>query len=147
MKNREKYRDEIFEALAELFNSGADGGSCGFMKKQVFPSYDLKKCAKKGTCGGVTCTDCAKMFAFWLDEEYTEPPKPEVDWNKVPVDTLVKVRDSQSEDWKLGFFKGFYPQNEFKFETWTNGETSKTGYDYEVWMYCELVEDEDDGSN
>lgn len=86
MKNREKFREEILEALAELFNSEADG-VCRFMKKQVFPSYDLKKCAKEGTCGGVTCIDCAKMFAFWLDEEYEEP---HTDWVNVPVDTLYQ---------------------------------------------------------
>lgn len=143
MKNREKYGEEIHETLAELFNSDTDG-VCRFMKKQVFPSYNLKKCAKKGTCGGVTCIDCAKMFALWLDEEYIEPPKPEVDWDKVPVDTLVRVRDRDDEEWILKYFKGIDnedPAN--RFMAWSDGATSKTacGY-YEKWTYCELAEDE-----
>ena len=144
MKNREKYGEEIHETLAELFNSDTDG-VCKFMKKQVFPSYDLKKCAKKGTCGGVTCIDCAKMFALWLDEEYIEPPKPGVDWDNVPVDTLVRVRDREDQEWTLMYFKGisnFDPGH--KFATWCDGATSKTACDgdYVRWKYCELAEDE-----
>lgn len=144
MKNREKYGEEIHETLAELFNSDTDG-VCRFMKKQVFPNYDLKKCAKKGTCGGVTCIDCAKMFALWLDEEYTESPKLEVDWDKVPVDTLVRVRDREEQEWTLMYFKGISNfDSGHKFATWCDGATSKTacGGDYVRWKYCELVEDE-----
>lgn len=148
MKNREKYGEEIHETLAELFNSDTDG-VCRFMKKQVFPNYDLKKCAKKGTCGGVTCIDCAKMFALWLDEEYIEPSKPEVDWDKVPVDTLVRVRDYEYCEWNLRYFKGIDKSNpEEKYEAWSNGATSKTADDkYVHWKYCELVEDEDGNSS
>lgn len=146
MKNREKYGEEIHETLAELFNSDTDG-VCRFMKKQVFPNYDLKKCAKKGTCGGVTCIDCAKMFALWLDEEYIEPSKPEVDWDKVPVDTFVRVRDREEQEWTLMYFKGISDYDRVhRFMTWCDGATSKTasGGDYVRWKYCELVEDEED---
>lgn len=144
MKNREKYGEEIHETLAELFNSDTDG-VCRFMKKQVFPSYDLKKCAKKGTCGGVTCIDCAKMFALWLDEEYTEPPKPEVDWSKVPVDTLVQVRDDENDKWALRYFKWFVRGHRTPFVTWADGATSKTAEACtEYWKYCELAEEEED---
>ncbi len=150
MKNREKYRDEILEALAELFKDEDNIRDCSFMKNQVIPSYDLKKRAKEGTCAGLTCIDCAKMFAFWLDEECEEPPKPEVDWNKVPVDTLVRVRDYETDNWKLRYFAGFFEYDSLKYATWNSGRTSKTANeanDFMCWRYCELVEDEDDGSN
>lgn len=144
MKNREKYGEEIHETLAELFNSDTDG-VCRFMKKQVFPSYDLKKCAKEGTCGGVTCIDCAKMFALWLDEEYIEPPKPKVNWSEVPVDTLVQVRDDENDKWALRYFRWFVRGHRTPFVTWADGATSKTAEACtEYWKYCELVEDEDD---
>ena len=145
MKNREKYRDEILEALAELFNNGGNR-DCSFMKKQVIPSYDLKKCAKEGTCVGVTCIDCAKMFAFWLDEEYEEPQKPEVDWSKVPADTLVRVRDDKEDAWELRYFCEWCGDVDFrKYRTFPNGRTSKTAtYYLENWRFCELVEDEDE---
>lgn len=142
MKNREKYGEEIHETLAELFNSDTDG-VCRFMKKQVFPSYNLKKCAKKGTCGGVTCIDCAKMFALWLDEEYIEPPKPEVDWGNVPVDTLVRVRDYEDKEWRLRYFKGIDNRHTDRFLVWGCGATSVTAEGhYTYWKYCELVEEE-----
>lgn len=86
------------------------------------------------------------MFAFWLDEEYIEPPKPEVDWSKVPVDTLVMVKDFEREEWVLRYFKGIDKDcEESKYMTWIAGATSKTAYGFnEYWNYCELVEDEDD---
>ena len=130
MKNREKYKNELRDVIK------MDGRICGFVIKHgVFQMFGTDK---KSFCGETDCPSCTTALQLWLDEECEMS---ETDWIKVPVDTLVKVRDSQSEDWKLGFFKGFYPQNEFKFATWTNGETSKTGYDYEVWMYCDLVEE------
>lgn len=138
MKNREKYKNELMDVIKK------DGKLCEFVKKhEVFRMFgkDSKSYCK------MTCVTCATALQIWLDEEYEEPPKQEVNWYHVPVDTLVRVRDRLNEDWKLAFFKGFYPHKQFKFATWTNAETSKTGYDYEVWMFCELVEDEDDGSN
>lgn len=144
MKNREKYRDEILEALAELFKAEDNIRDCSFMKKHVIPNYDLKKRGKEGTCVGFTCIDCAKMFAFWLDEEYEEP---KVDWNNVPVDTLVRVRDREEQEWTLMYFKGISDYDRVhRFMTWCDGATSKTasGGDYVRWKYCELVEDEED---
>ena len=134
MKNREKYKNELIEAIKK------DGKMCEFVKKhEVFRMFgkDSKSYCK------MTCVTCGTALQLWLDEEYREPAKPEVDWYHVPVDTLVRVRDSLDEDWKLAFFKCFYPLKEVKFATWANAETSKTGHDYEVWMFCELVEDED----
>lgn len=145
MKNREKFRDEILEAFEGFFNYETNS-ACRFMKKQVIPNYDLENRVKEGTCGGLTCIDCSKMFAFWLDEEYEEPPKPEVDWSKVPVDTLVRVRNYENREWCLRYFKGFDNSNtEGKYEMWSNGMTSKTASgSSNIWRYCELVEDEDE---
>lgn len=142
MKNREKYRDEIVEAIKE--DNDENGKMCCFLKDNVITRFISEEDVELSTCGGLDCHTCAKMFAFWLDEEYIEPPKPEVDWVNVPVDTLVRVRDSLNEAWKLAFFKCFYPHKEFKFATWANAETSKTGDVYEMWMFCELVEEEDE---
>lgn len=133
MKNREKYKNELIEVIKK------DGKICEFVKKhEVFRMFgkDSKSYCK------MTCVTCGTALKLWLDEEYEEP---KVNWYNVHVDTLVRVRDSLNEDWKLAFFKGFYPHKEFKFETWANAETSKTGHVFERWMFCELVEDEDDG--
>lgn len=87
------------------------------------------------------CDICGIMFSFWLDEEYEEPPKPEVDWGKVPVDTLVRVRDHESEEWRLQYFKGIDDSSTERFMVWECGATSVTAEgDYTNWKYCELVE-------
>ena len=106
MKNREKFREQILEWAVTT-----ERNLCDFIRKEVLPNFG------KESCEGISCSWCAVMLILWLDEEYIEPPKPEVDWDNVPVDTLVRVRDSLNENWKLAFFKGFYPLKEFKFAT------------------------------
>lgn len=140
MKNREKFREEILNSVF----SGNVEEYCEFVKKNVLPN--LTDCTN-GECDGVSsCTLCRTIFAFWLDEEYTEPPKPEVDWDNVPVDTLVRVRDLESEEWILKYFKGIDEEApECRFVAWDDGATSVTAYgNYTHWTFCELVEDEDD---
>lgn len=144
MKNREKYRDEI---LSWVKNSDPYCDPyCEFAKKNIIPSFT--DCTNGG-CGGVTCTWCRAVFALWLDEEYTEPPKPEVDWSKVPVDTLVRVRNSEDDKWLLRYFH-LYCEDKValkynrKYKTFHLGATRKTCmYPDESWRYCELVDDED----
>lgn len=137
MKNREKFREEI---LSLVKNSDP---YCEFAKKNILPSYT--DCAN-GECAGTTCTWCQAVFAFWLDEEYEEPPKPEVDWDNVPVDTLVRVRDNDNEEWVLQYFKGIDKNREnLKYMAWSYGATSTTAQGNSThWQYCELVEEEGD---
>lgn len=144
MKNREKFREEILLAFVESF--GFKNRVCDFMKKHIIPNYDMKEHVTKGICNGVSCQACSKMFAFWLDEEYIEPPKPEVDWSKVPVDTLVRVKDDEEDTWALRYFCEWDGDTDMKYRTFPHGTTSKTTtyYYIENWKYCELVEDEDE---
>lgn len=144
MKNREKFRDEI---LNSVFKGNVED-YCDFAKKYVLPN--ITDCTN-GECHELPyCKLCRTIFAFWLDEEYEEP---EVDWDNVPVDTLVRVRDDESGKWTLRYFRSFgriyssYPP-EYNYEVWALGATSVTAEgDTERWKQCELVEDEDDGSN
>lgn len=148
MKNREKFREEIIRSLSGANKDNFDCGICDFVQKHVFPYFgDIHNVEYK--CNAeLDCDICGIMFSFWLDEEYEEPPKPEVDWSKVPVDTLVRVRDLESEEWTLKYFKGIDEEApESRFMAWDDGATSKTAYgNYTHWVRCELVEDED-GSN
>lgn len=138
MKNREKYREEILNSVF----SGNVEEYCKLAKKDVLPK--LTDCTN-GECDEVSsCMLCRTIFAFWLDEEYEESPKPEVDWDNVPVDTLVRVRNDSNTPWKLKYFRSYNPQNYHKFETWGNGATSKTTDCVVRWLFCELVEDEVD---
>ena len=137
MKNRDKYSDKIIKIVL-------NGETCDFMKNVVIPLYIDGRESSENFCHTSSCESCSKLFAFWLDEEYVEPSKPAVDWSKVPVDTLVRVRDYEDDPWTLRYYRGYNPQNYHKFETWRNGATSKTTNTYELRTYCELVEDEDE---
>lgn len=66
-------------------------------------------------------------------------------WDNVPVDTLVRVRARDEEEWILRYFKGTGDKNSpYRYAVWASGATSKTtNGDYTYWKYCELVEDED----
>jgi hypothetical protein len=140
MKNREKYKKTIME----LARAMEEGNFCIFKKRYVLPR--LYEDIARNSCNTVSCAWCNVLFWLWLDEECEEPEKPEVDWDSVPVDTLVRVRDYEYCEWNLRYFKGIDKSNpEEKYEAWSNGATSKTADDSSNhWKYCELVEDEDD---
>lgn len=135
MKNREKFREQILEWAVV---PGRD--MCDFKRKEVLPHFG------KGSCACISCPWCSIMLNLWLDEEYTEPPKPEVDWDNVPVDTLVRVRERENQKWILRYFKGINEDSlRPRYEAWESGATSKTADGkYLCWNYCELVEDEDE---
>lgn len=136
MKNREKFREQIVKAIKSR-------ETCEFMNDTVIPEFIGSKTDSKCICEMGDCRACLIRFTLWLDEEYEEPPKPEVDWSKVPVDTLVRVRDFEIEEWTLRYFKGIDEEAPgSRFMAWDGGSTSKTSNgEYTYWKYCELVED------
>ena len=141
MKNREKHREEIIKAIKSR-------ETCEFMNDTVIPEFIGSKTDSKCICEMGDCRACLIRFTLWLDEEYMEPPKPEVDWSKVPIDTLVRVRDHEDKEWRLRYFKGIDNRHTDRFLVWGCGATSVTAEGhYTYWKYCELVEDEDDGCN
>ena len=137
MKNREKFRDEILNSVFR----GKGEEYCEFVKKNVLPN--LTDCTN-GECEELySCGLCRDIFAFWLDEEYIEPPKPEVDWDNVPVDTLVRVKDFAADVGVLRYFKGINACDpEERFVAWEDGKTSFTANgSCTSWKYCELAEE------
>lgn len=143
MKNREKYKNELMDVIK------MDGNICEFMIKHGVSKMFGKD--MESFCRETECTSCNTALQLWLDEEHEEPPKPEVDWDNVPVDTLVRVRDNEDDEWTLRYFKGLsrtpsaYPPG-YDYEVWALGATSVTAEgDTERWRYCELVEYGDDG--
>ena len=137
MKNRDKFR-EVIVKCAKTPEMKAD--VCEFIKLNVLPHFG------KEDCDDINEDWCPILFDLWLDEEYEEPSKPEVDWDNVPVDTLVRVRDYEDKEWRLRYFKGIDNRHTDRFLVWGCGATSVTAEgDYTNWKYCELVEDEDDG--
>lgn len=133
MKNREKYKNELMDAIKN------DGNICEFMIKHGVSQMFRKD--MESFCRETECQSCTTALQIWLDEEYEEH---KVDWSNVPVDTLVRVRDTEDEKWLLRYFKGINDKHlRRRYEAWESGATSKTANGkYLCWSYCELVEDE-----
>lgn len=133
MRNREKFRDEIVKAIKSR-------ETCEFMNYTVIPEFIGSKTDSKCICEMGDCRACLILFTLWLDEEYEMS---ETDWNKVPVDTLVRVRNSENENWTPRHFKRIRDTTStHRFETWDDGKTSKTTDGLiMLWNYCELVEE------
>lgn len=133
MTNREKYAEQILDIALS-------GGSVAIDKKG-----NICRCSSIG-CNNcifaktkIDDSYCEKRVKEWSEKEYVEPPV--VDWSKVPVDTKVYVRDSDSEPWKPRYFAKF---EDGKIFTWTNGATSfsMNGVcDSSWWNQGKLAED------
>lgn len=118
MKNREKYAEEIKNYKGDEF--------CNDFIKPVI--------LKKKECNVFSnCSQCYLIQQLWLDEEYEEQ---EVDWSRVPVDTLIRVRVYKSNVWINRYFSKY---KNGKVYAWNNGTTSKTGESDSPWEYAEIV--------
>lgn len=80
MTNGEAYKDKLENLLARVVTV-VDG------KPESCATADCKRCLFRGSCGK---PEHKKAIIDWLNAEYHEPP---VDWNKVPIDTPVMVRN------------------------------------------------------
>ena len=121
MKNREKYTDEI--------KNYKDNNFCDDFIKPVI--------LKKKECDIFSnCSQCYLIQQLWLDEECEEP---EVDWSKVPVDTLIRVKLYESANWINRYFSKY---KNGKVYAWNNGTTSKTGGSDSSWTFAEIVNED-----
>ena len=123
MKNYEKYADEIREY------KGIDICS-EFIKPHILEADN---------CNGVDCRSCAMLHMLWLLEDYKEPEEPEVDWNKVEVDTPILVRDYEGQEWARRYFAKYENKTIY---AWDSGRTSWTGDGVTEWKYAKLAETE-----
>lgn len=114
MTNYEKYKDDIIKTLLN----------------------NCENCQFNDECGSDT-------LRKWLDSEYVESEKEEVDWSKVPIDTKVLVSDDNG-NWVRGYFAGYDRRNKVIY-TFTLGATSWTNEDMgrTEWRYGKLAEDEE----
>ena len=130
MTNREKFAEQILDI--------ACGGSKIAVDKTTLELTSCYKLACKNCLFSFGNGDCRGARKKWANSEYVEPP---VDWSKVPVDTKVFVRDSDSESWCPRYFARFKNGGIF---TWTNGATSFSRSrfgDLSWWNQVKLAED------
>ena len=120
MKNKEKYLDEMLT----MFNKNES--SCSFKMGYVIKS-----------CKDINCIKCEELFKAWLEEEYIEP-EPEINWEEVPYNTKVYVRDDEYSDWKLRSFVCYNPKYFDPFICVANSGNSAIG-----WKYAKLAYEKD----
>lgn len=132
MTNRERYAEKILDIAVTghpfAININGEVNSCG--------KVPCDECIFRKN--KVTDISCGEKIKEWSEQEYVEPP---VDWSKVPVDTKVFVRDSDSESWYPRYFARFKNGGIF---TWTNGTTSfsaKGFDDVTLWRQGKLAEE------
>lgn len=68
-----------------------------------------------------------------------------VDWDKLPIDTKVFVKNYEDSNWKKRHFAGYDKNFENSpFKTFDYGQTSWTsdGTDISNWRFCKLNEEE-----
>ena len=75
--------------------------------------------------------------------KYAKLAEPEVDWNKVEVDTAIYVKASKNGNW---FKRHFAEYKNGKIYTWGNGLTSHDTSRMMEWKYAKLAEPEVDWS-
>lgn len=124
MTNREKHLNEI---LAVQHWGKFDG--------------EIRGCGNCPECDfndGSNTFPCKNARLVWLQAEADE--EPEVDWNKVPVDTPVWVRDRESDPWRPRYFAGVIGGS---VHTWNGGTTSWSSDDgTSDWAQAKLVKED-----
>lgn len=120
MKNKEKYLDEMLT----MFNKNES--SCSFKMGHVIKS-----------CKDISCIKCEELFKTWVEEEYIEP-EPEINWEEVPFNTKVYVRDDEYSDWNLRTFVYYNPKNLEPFICIANAGNHAIG-----WKYAKLANELD----
>ena len=124
MLNKEKYAKEILDIVCS-------GNDVGKRNGYLYP------------CANINCSDCEfnkcdascnEEFTKWANSEYKEP---EIDWNKVPVDTPVYVWNSDSNTYKR-HFAGYAND---KIIAFTDGATSWSNDEYKTeWNHAQIKE-------
>lgn len=124
MTNREKHLNEIL-AVQHWGNFNGEIRRCG-------------NCPECDFNDGSNTFPCKNARLVWLQAEADE--EPEVDWNKVPVDTPIYVRDFECGEWWPRHFAKFEDGEVF---TWDYGKTSwSTNGDTTCWNHAKLAKED-----
>ncbi len=116
MKNRERFKDELIEAI----------------DNNLLQEFMIEH----NVCGSWVTHITGRIFALmlWLDEEYKEDS--EVDWSKVEVDTPILVSTNE-ENWNHRHFAEYRDGTVYAFK---DGATSWTINLKTEWPYVKLAE-------
>ena len=102
---------------------------CNTCKYRHISCVSIEKIANMGVENHIE-----KVMSFTIFE-------PEIDWTKVEKDTLIEVRDFDTDDWIKRYFSHYHNGQIF---TYINGCTSKTETNIAPWSQARLVENDND---
>lgn len=126
MKNHEAYKDMIIK-----YRDEGEKLCINFIQPYIL---------KSDNCNKLCCETCQMLQTIWLMEDYEEP---EVDWNKVKVDTPILVRNAEDEPWLRRYFAKY---ENGRIYAWSVGRTSWTANTVAhttSYAYAKLAEDEE----
>lgn len=126
MKNRERFKDELIDVIMYETDEKLEK----FYNKYIEPFY------KSGKYGLLTSKKLNILINLWLDEEYKEP---DVNWDTIPVDTPVLVKNYEEHDWHRRHFAKVVNGMVVTFK---DGQSSWTSDGCLInWAYAKLPED------
>ena len=106
MKNHEAYKDMIIK-----YRDKGEKLCTNFIQPYIL---------KSDHCNNLCCEACQMLQTIWLMEEYEEP---EVDWDKVKVDTPILVANEKDGPWMRRYFAKY---ENGRVHAWSVGRTSWT---------------------
>ncbi len=100
-------------------------------------------------CPDITCEDCKFNVSDngcgveeWLDSEYVEPEKEEVDWSKVLIDTKILVSEDKI-NWYRRYFAGIDTCTNERL-AWLDGATSWANRSTRAWKHVKLYKEDEE---
>ncbi len=133
MLNREKYAEEIL-------NIACKGDKIAICNGKL-TACDDTHCIN---CDFRRPSECQEKMLKWANSEYVEPP---VDWSKIPVDTPILVRDSESSEWKRRYFAKYKNNMVYAWEAGATSWSAGSPAHMTDWKYAKLAESEDQNGN
>ena len=130
MTNYEKYKDELIKKAIIKTSIAVDIHTNKMVDCYTIPCEDCKF----NTC----CNKRGKEE--WLDSEYVESKKEEVDWAKVLIDTKVLV-SSDGVTWYKRYFAGVLCETGCP-QVFANGADNWSNSFTESWKYIKLYEED-----
>lgn len=137
MTNYEKYKDDLLKHIIAQSFIGLD-----IHTNKLVDCSDLccEKC-KFNANGASICKNSYEM-GKWLNSEYVEPEKEEVDWSKVPIDTKVLV-SADEINWYRRYFAGIDICTNERL-AWLDGATSWANRSTRPWKHVKLYKGDEE---
>lgn len=137
MTNYEKYKDELIKHMIAQAYIGLEI----YTNKLVDCSNLRCENCKFNANGASICKNVCEMEK-WLNSEYVEPEKEEVDWSKVPIDTKILVSDNEI-DWYRRYFAGIDRCTNERL-AWLDGATSWANRSTRAWKHVKLYKEDEE---